>query len=257
MATKKCGKCETNKDITNFRPIFDKRDGNTYTCSWCKECEKERALQRYHKNREACIAKNKQYKQDHADELAAKRKEYLERTKDHVKARYRKYCETNKDKINEIALNYRNNNPHVKIKAAISARLREMIVKSDRTATYLGASMDLVMDWLEFNFTSGISWETHGSYWHIDHVLPVKCFDLENKDEMATCFSWMNLMPLEKYFNIKKSNKIWYPRIWYQEIQLRKFATQKNIDVKPFIKQCIKKLLTIDMRHIQIVREVP
>lgn len=257
MATRNCGKCNNKQVIENFRLIYDKRDGKSYHCAWCKGCERIQALERYRKNREKCIAQNKEYKAQNAEILAEKRKVYLSRTSEHVKARYKTYCENNKEKINEIARNYRRNNPHVKIKQTIANRLRELMVKRDRTATYLGCSMELVLEWIEFNFTDEITWETYGTYWHLDHALPVKCFNLENPDELDLCFNWKNLMPLEKIQNIKKSNRIVHPLIWMQEIKLSEFAELKQLDIKSYIKRYSNKLKSLDMRHGQIVRGSP
>lgn len=62
MVEKKCNSCGNTKDIAEFRLCTDKRCGVSYHCSWCKECERKRALERYKQNREKCIQKNKEYK---------------------------------------------------------------------------------------------------------------------------------------------------------------------------------------------------
>ena len=48
----------------------------------------------------------------------------------------------------------------------------------------------------------------YGTYWHIDHVLPVSRFRENDEKENNIIFNWKNMRPLEKTENIKKSNKI-------------------------------------------------
>ena len=47
-----------------------------------------------------------------------------------------------------------------------------------------------------------------GSYWHVDHILPISKFDLKNQNEIQICYHWSNLQPLETFENISKSNNI-------------------------------------------------
>ena len=34
--------------------------------------------------------------------------------------------------------------------------------------------------------------ENHGKEWHIDHVIPLSKFDLDNKEELDIAFNWRN-----------------------------------------------------------------
>lgn len=55
-----------------------------------------------------------------------------------------------------------------------------------------------------------MTYENHGIYWHIDHVIPITQFnfDIDTDKNIELCFSWFNLMPLVKEKNISKQNKI-------------------------------------------------
>ena len=53
-----------------------------------------------------------------------------------------------------------------------------------------------------------MNWDNYAKYWQIDHVLPVKKFNLEDPEEADICFSWMNVQPLERLTNTAKHNKI-------------------------------------------------
>ena len=42
-----------------------------------------------------------------------------------------------------------------------------------------------------------MNWRNYGFYgWHIDHIIPVCTFDLNNKNDIKKCFHYSNLQPL-------------------------------------------------------------
>ena len=62
--------------------------------------------------------------------------------------------------------------------------------------------------WLQYQFDDEMNWNNYGTYWHIDHVLPVSMFNHEEAEAVKKCWNWRNLRPLEARKNIKKSNSI-------------------------------------------------
>jgi 5-methylcytosine-specific restriction endonuclease McrA len=62
---------------------------------------------------------------------------------------------------------------------------------------------------LESLFTSEMTWENYGTYWHVDHIKPQSLFVYTSMtdDEFKKCWSLSNLQPLEAKENIRKSNK--------------------------------------------------
>ena len=51
-----------------------------------------------------------------------------------------------------------------------------------------------------------MNWDNMGD-WHIDHILPVASFNINNEDELYACFSWRNLQPLWAKDNLQKGDK--------------------------------------------------
>lgn len=199
---KLCKTCNNTQDIIEFRIMTEKRTKipTQYYSSVCKSCERKLSLERYQKNREKLIEKNKQYKANNKDKVNKTRREY---TKSLLSS----------DPIERVKRN---------MKSLISLKIK----KTRHTGDYLGADMETIVKWFEFNFTSEMSWDNYGSYWQIDHVIPISLFDLTSDSEMSIAFCWMNLMPLEKMTNNKKSNKICSFRVFHQERQLRLFTKQ-------------------------------
>lgn len=88
-----------------------------------------------------------------------------------------------------------------RIKAALNGK-----AKADKTLILMGCTPEQLREHLESKFKLGMSWENYGSYWHIDHIIPVAAFDMNNPDEQRACFHWSNLQPLLADVNIKKSD---------------------------------------------------
>lgn len=70
----------------------------------------------------------------------------------------------------------------------------------------VGYSLDTLKNHLEKQFTSKMNWGNYGSYWHIDHKIPVSFSS--NSTEVIELFQLENLQPLEAKENLRKNNKI-------------------------------------------------
>jgi hypothetical protein len=69
---------------------------------------------------------------------------------------------------------------------------------------YIGCNIQYLREWFEYNFTSEMNWENYGSFWSIDHIIPVCKFDLTIEDEKLKCWNWSNLMPVTIKYNSSK-----------------------------------------------------
>lgn len=73
----------------------------------------------------------------------------------------------------------------------------------------LGYRMSELRQHLERQFVRGMSWKNYGKAgWHIDHIMPKRCFDLSKHDDIRSFWSLPNLRPLPASDNIKKHEKI-------------------------------------------------
>lgn len=73
-----------------------------------------------------------------------------------------------------------------------------------------GYSLKELMDHLERQFTTGMSWENYGE-WEIDHIIPIASFNFDSPDhpDFKLCYALSNLRPLWEIENRKK----WFKRI--------------------------------------------
>jgi len=202
---KKCKKCNEVKTNDEYKSVTN------YNCLECNlQCKRDWHIKNKEKENQRC----REYRKENATVIAIK---------------YKKYCENNKEKINQIARNYRDNHIGSKLRGNLSRRLRQKINKNDLTSSYLGTNIGIIKKWLESNFTYEMNWDNYGSFWHIDHVFPINKFDLEDSENIAICFNWKNLYPMNASDNISKSDNIHPKSLLFQELKIQKFCIHNKI----------------------------
>jgi len=80
--------------------------------------------------------------------------------------------------------------------------------KTNHTIEYLGCTANEFYDWMYYQFDEKFTFENHGTVWHIDHVIPIAQFNLDNVDEQFLCLNWRNTMPLSVHENLSKNKNI-------------------------------------------------
>lgn len=75
---------------------------------------------------------------------------------------------------------------------------------------YLGNDIAGVREWIESNMVGEMTWENYGELWVIDHIVPLRMFDLFNEEDLKICWHYKNLMPLLKIDNEKKNGNVFF-----------------------------------------------
>lgn len=91
-----------------------------------------------------------------------------------------------------------NTDPAFKFKRTQRTTIISKIKKQKATIEYLGCSSREFVNWLS-GTSSEFTIYNHGDTWHIDHIIPLCFFNLENEDEELLAFNWRKF---------KKGNKI-------------------------------------------------
>lgn len=60
---------------------------------------------------------------------------------------------------------------------------------------------------IESKFTSKMNWNNFNDYWTIDHIKPLRLFDLKNENEYYKAIHYTNLQPLTHIDNCRKGGK--------------------------------------------------
>lgn len=107
----------------------------------------------------------------------------------------------------------RESSPHGKLRNQLKARIHKAlraqnVTKRNGTFQLCGCSPQFLREWLQSQFTRGMTWKNQGTYWHIDHKIPVSTFDLSNSDQQRAAFHYSNLQPLRSFDNMSKHDRI-------------------------------------------------
>ena len=67
-------------------------------------------------------------------------------------------------------------------------------------APFMGLDIETYRNYIELQFTGGLSWSNFGKSWQFEHIIPMSFFDFSNHEDMALCWNFINIRvePLEK-----------------------------------------------------------
>ncbi len=223
---KQCNTCGVTKDHSEFskKKLASGNYGLKFQCKACDSAaHKIKYANESEEDRARRVSNAKAWKVNNRDIVnGLKRKYRLIKKVDklssiphdhHVKA-YQSY------NYQQSLIRY---DQHVKewksfVRYAVYQRLKRGVQRGmkDKAANsnwsdYLGYSVDELIDHIESQFTDGMGWHNM-SEWHIDHILPIRSFDLDHVDseDFKRCYSLDNLMPvwaednMNKYYNSDK-----------------------------------------------------
>ena len=222
---KECNTCNQPKSIINFvknRLI-------------CKDCNNSKRRNKYHTDENCRLKIIKQASIFKHNKVVERHQLKLEEIgEDNKKC---SVCFTIKNKCN-----FRYNrlkcrecerdDPIEKFKRSIRCRIYIALQKNKNmnTIEYLGLSTTEYLKWI-LNYNENYTIDNRGKDWHIDHVIPLSKFNLENIDEQLIAFNWRNTMPLLAKENLSKNNKIIIPQIEQHLKKLKKYHIENKLDL--------------------------
>jgi len=199
---KQCNKCENYKSNDEYRKYTDRENSYSKTCKKClNEEDKIRKQKLRQKKRETLKAKCELCEEEKVLKEFTKLKKFY-KTKICISC----YPEFLTKQKNAWCKNERLTNINYRLKKSLAARLRSVIVKNDTTMNYIGCNIQYLREWFEYNFTCDMNWNNYGTFWSIDHIIPVCNFDLTDENEKLKCWNWSNLMPVTIKFNSSKKD---------------------------------------------------
>jgi len=202
VLVKTCSKCKIEKPLEQFD--FNKSIG--YFQSWCKICTSQYRSEYRQKHKEEITIKKAKYYKENKDKIKIKRlADYHKDPKKFIKRQYLyKKKRLKEDPIFRLIENLRRR----------SHAFFKNLNKSAPTMELIGCSVDDLKKHLEFKFYANpktgeiMTWDNHGRLgWHIDHIRPIKLFDLSDAEQQRKCFHYTNLQPLWWFDNLEKGSK--------------------------------------------------
>jgi hypothetical protein len=174
------------------------------------------------KNAKRLQEKRNQHRRENAEHYRDKSRSNYYKNREKLKLRLRDRYAANPEKYRRFAKEWRERNPdYQKIRfakhpeAKMAAMLRRRLlkaldgeVKSGSTYELLGCTWRHLRLHIESQFDANMTWANHGSYWHLDHIVPLDAFDLTDPEQQRRACHWKNLQPLEAKENIRKKNRL-------------------------------------------------
>jgi hypothetical protein len=185
METKKCSLCKEEKLISdNFGSYTDKKNGRLKVRSQCKQCRVKTEGERSKTQRDKCNERNRKYKESHKEKIQTYNREYVSKK--------------------------RNEDIQYRLRSSVTGRMRTVLETSnvDDLVCLIGCSPKQCKHWLSYQFDEHMSWDNHGTYWQIDHVIPLSVFDMTLKSQQVLACNWSNIRPLKGCDNRLKTNEI-------------------------------------------------
>lgn len=196
----------------------------------CCECVKEYYL----KNKGRLNKQSREYNLLHKEEIKKYMKQYVQENRKKINEQRRQYYQQNKEKTYQKIKEWRiNNKEKIKIQCRINYKKKRenptfRLHDNIRTGIYrslkrnkngfsweklVGYSLKNLKFHLEKQFDENMDWKNYGSYWVIDHIIPINVFNFEKSEDVdfKKCWALKNLQPLERKENILKSNKLKKP----------------------------------------------
>lgn len=218
------------KICENCGKIFETNNKNKrFCCRRCKEKSKSKRIRlgiRYDnvEYTKVCIDCGKTFITKHYDKTRCDECKIT-----HVRQTNREYYQTHKEYFKEYHKTYqqkrRKEDVEYKLKNNIHSRIyralkRDGKSKQHRTLEYVDYTMGELKQHLESMFELDMTWENHGTLWHIDHIKPQASFKFVNEDgteninAIKECWNLSNLQPLYIKDNLSKSS--WYNGKYYR-----------------------------------------
>ena len=156
-----------------------------------------------------------QWSKENADYKAEYAKAYYAENKGKIKAQRLARYYANKDAHMEYHRKYMNDRNKADVNFRLAGNLRHRIYaaivgnkKGGSAVRDLGISVEGLKLHLESMFKEGMTWENYGPLWHVDHIIPLISFDLEDRAQFLAAAHFTNLQPLWASENIHKSDSV-------------------------------------------------
>lgn len=221
--------------VVNPITLIDQRKNRSeyYRCWYAKNKKKciEYKRQWEIKNKERCSEQHHQWYIEHREKQIEKSKQrYIKNKKECLKTRQR-YFQNNKEKCTEQNRQWKiqhpekvkefykksrikiRNTPKGKLNMSMSSAIGASLRGSKNRRHWeslVGYTADQLRKRLKKQFKPGMTWQNYGSFWEIDHKIPIAVFNFDKPEhiDFRLCWSLKNLQPLEVRANRSKGERI-------------------------------------------------
>ena len=112
-------------------------------------------------------------------------------------------------------------------------------------APYFGLDVTGCREWIELQFTDGLTWDNFAKAWQFDHIVPITYFNFDDEQDLRLCWNFMNIRVEKIDLDKNRGNRI--------DILAAKPYFQHLYDTThyAFCSKMIDKLSSIEMSTIE------
>jgi len=188
----------------------------------CSQCNQSKPFEDYFKVNGRAIARckpchysRKREKLDADPELRKAAREAVqrwkkanpERAREQARRAVAKWQQNHPERAKEIRRGVRKResaDPINRIKRSLRKRMSDLLKGKQCRDKYLGCNRGQLRSHLQAQFKRRMTWENYGTHWHVDHIIPLAAFNLQDEQQRRIACNWQNLRPLEATRNIAK-----------------------------------------------------
>ena len=197
----------TAEAIHQFENIMTKEEIKEYKKQYYKDNMDKRKIYNI-KNAD----KLKQWYIDNAEKIKEYRKQYGKQWRIDNKEYGKQWSIDNKEYRKQYQNNKKKIDIQYKIKCNLRSRIYKVIKNQQKTGSAvkdLGCTIITFKKYIEAKFKDGMTWDNYGE-WHLDHILPLSCFNLEDRKQFLIACNYTNYQPLWAKDNLIKSDKSFF-----------------------------------------------
>jgi len=234
VSSKCCFSCKKDLPSGCFTTERKNKDGLSGKCN---ECRKPDSKLYYETHKDTILSKSKNYYNINKETIQKTSAEYRHNNSDKINAQRKERRKTPEAK--QKRKEWEAKNPHIKLMKILRSRHNDFFRYNIQqglkysTTKALGCTPQEFHEYLVSNFGPGMTMDNHGKVWEIDHTFPLSKIDLNNEEEMMLATHFLNLKPMLKVDNMKKSDSIVVDKElhfkWIREyISEKKLHSKKN-----------------------------
>lgn len=214
LTEKKCTKCKETKELSEFNKHNEGKGGLRPDC---KDCVRVWRKKYRVANREKLKRKDILYALSNPKKVATIKRRWTFNNPDKVRKSNQRWRSKNPEKMRELQRSWRKNREYTareRLNNSIGNGMRRTIKKGTKNGCHweklIGFTVDQLKQHLEKQFMNDMTWENCGTFWHIDHIIPINAFNFEKPEDIdfKRCWALNNLQPLKAIDNLRKSAKI-------------------------------------------------
>lgn len=198
-----------------------KRGHNTFICGRTKRCcnkckillnkKYKKGKKKYYKsNKKKILIKMKKYRDEHKEKAREYQKIYRKKHQKELKNKRKKYNRKHRKELLVKILKKKKENICFKLRCKLRERINSAIrrgTKAGSAVGNLGCSIEFLKQYIEKKFYGGMTWNSWGAYWHLDHKIALWKFDLTDPIQFQQAVHYTNLQPLTIKDHQKKTSK--------------------------------------------------